>query len=474
LTDAVTAIANAQQSNTPLLVFGGRSALAENDTGALQDIDQIALMKPITKWARICHHTHRIPEYVAMAYRHALGGRPGPVYLEIPMDIMYAKVDESEAPFPTHYRTTSRPNGSPEALAAAAEMLAKAERPLILAGSGCLWARAGDALKAFAERAGIPVITRTSGRGVLPDSHPLAISGSMLHTLSPMMMADTILALGTRFNFMLAFGKLFQPPMKVIQVDIEPTELGFNRGPDVGVWGDIKLVLEDLIQRIPENPDRPWAGEATQMVEEAIKAERSTYDLDMVPIHPRRLVEDVRDVVGGEAMFVCDGGDSMLWGSEAFPAERPSAVTSTGPLGCLGVGLPFALAAKLAEPDRNVILLSGDGSFGLNGMEIDTAVRHDLPVICVICNDQAWGMVKHGQEMLFGHDRTCGTELGVVRYDLMAQGLGGYGEFIERPEEIKPALERSLKYGKVSCINVMVDPTLPHPVTKYATESGLL
>jgi acetolactate synthase-1/2/3 large subunit len=242
----------------------------------------------------------------------------------------------------------------------------------------------------------------------------------------------------------------------------------------VGVWGDIKLVLDDLIQRVPESPDRPWAGEAAQMVEEAIKAERSTYDLDMVPIHPRRLVEDVRDVVGGEAMFVCDGGDSMLWGSEAFPAERPSAVTATGPLGCLGVGLPFALAAKLAQPDRNVILLSGDGSFGLNGMEIDTAVRHDLPVICVICNDQAWGMVKHGQEMLFGHDRTCGTELGVVRYDLMAQGLGGYGEFIERPEEIKPALERSLKYGKVSCINVMVDPTLPHPVTKYATESGLL
>ncbi len=465
LTDAVTAIANAQQSNTPLLVLGGRSALSENDTGALQDIDQIALMKPITKWARICHQTHRIPEYVATAYRHALGGRPGPVYLEIPMDILYAKVEGADAPFPENYRTTCRPNGSPEALAAAAAALA---------GSGCLWAGAGDALKAFAERVGVPVITRTSGRGVLPDSHALAISGSMLHTMSPMTMADTILALGTRFNFMLAYGKFFQPPMKVVQVDIEPTELGFNRGPDVGVWGDIRLVLEELVNRVPENPDRPWAREATQMVEVAIKAERATLDLDAVPIHPRRLVEDVRDVVGGEAVFVCDGGDSMLWGSEAFPAERPSAVISTGPLGCLGVGLPFALAAKLAEPDRHVVLLSGDGSFGLNGMEIDTAVRHDLPVICVICNDQAWGMVKHGQEMLFGPDRTCGTELGVVRYDLMAQGLGGYGEFVERPEEIRPAVERSLTYGKVSCINVMVDPTLPHPVTQYATESGLL
>jgi acetolactate synthase-1/2/3 large subunit len=474
LTDAVTAVANAQQSNTPLLVLGGRSALAENDRGSLQDIDQMALMKPITKWARICHQTRRIPEYVATAYRHALGGRPGPVYLEIPMDILYAKVEDSEVSFPNQYRTSSRPGGSPEALAAAADILTRAERPLILAGSGCLWSRAGDSLKTFAERTGMPVITRTGGRGVLPDSHPLAISGSMLHTLSPLSMADTIVVLGSRLNFTLGYGRFFQAPMNLIQVDIEPTELGFNRGPDVGIWGDIRLVLDDLVRRVPEKPDRAWPREAKQMVRDAIQAERSTYDLNAVPIHPRRLVEEVRDVVGGEASFVCDGGDSMLWGSEAFPAERPAAVISTGPLGCLGVGLPFALAAKLAQPDRTVVLLSGDGSFGLNGMEIDTAVRHNLPVICVICNDQAWGMVKHGQEMLFGHDRTCGTELGVVRYDLMAQGLGGYGEFIERPEEIKPALERSLRYGKVSCINVMVDPTLPHPVTRYATQAGLL
>ena len=165
----------------------------------------------------------------------------------------------------------------------------------------------------------------------------------------------------------------------------------------------------------------------------------------------------------------------MLWGAEAFPAERPAGViANTGALGCLGVGMPFALAAKLAEPDRNVILLSGDGTFGLNGMEMDTAVRHNLPVVCVIGNDQAWGMIKHGQEIMYGHDRVYGCDLGPVRYDLMVQGLGGHGEFVERPEDIKPALERALKSGKPACVNVLVDPTLPHPVSKFAAESGLV
>jgi acetolactate synthase-1/2/3 large subunit len=474
LTDAVTAVANAYQSNTPMLVLGGRSALSQNDVGSLQDINQIALMQPITKWARICHHTHRIPEYVSMACRHALSGRPGPVYLELPMDILFGKVDESAVRFPTLSRSRARPAGEPRFVEEAARLLAKAERPLILAGTGCLWSGAGQALEAFAVRGGIPVMTRTGGRGVLPDSHRLALSGSLLDLVTVMSQADTILALGTRFNFMLMYGRLFEPPVKVIQVDIEPTELGFNRGPDVGIFGDIRLVLEALARLIPETPDRPWAAQAKAMVEAASQASRAAYPLDNCPIHPRRLVEEVRDLAGGEAIYVCDGGDSMIWGSEAFPAERPASVVATGPLGCLGVGLPFALAAKLAHPERTVVLLSGDGTFGLNGMEFDTAVRHDLPILCVICNDQAWGMIKHGQEMIFGNDRVCACDLGRVRYDLMAQGLGGYGELVERPEEIRPALERALRFGKPACINVLTDPTLPHPVTKFATESGIL
>lgn len=473
LTDAVTAVANAYQSNTPMLIIGGRSALKENDTGTLQDIDQMALMQPITKWARICHHTHRIPFYIAMAFRQALSGRPGPVYLELPMDILFAKVEASKVEFPENYRTEAKPAGDPALVAEACALLEKAERPLILAGSGCLWSHAEDALKAFAEKTNIPVITRTSGRGSLPDSHPLALSGSMLELMPVQLQADTVLALGTRFNFMLLYGKLFQAHVKVIQVDIEPSEIGFNRGPDIGIFGDVRLVLEQMLPSMRTATGNKWADNARTMVSKVSQTYRSTYNLAGTPIHPRRLVEEIRGLAGGEAIYVCDGGDIMLWGSEVFPAERPASVIATGPLGCLGVGLPFALAAKLAEPKRNIILLSGDGTFGLNGMEFDTACRHNIPVVCVIGNDQAWGMIKHGQELMFGFDRTCACELGPVRYDKMVEALGGHGEFVEKPEDIRPALERALKSGKPACVNVLIDPRLPHPVTKMAAQSGI-
>ncbi|MEW6441295.1 MAG: thiamine pyrophosphate-binding protein [bacterium] len=472
LTDAVTAVANACQSGSPMLVLGGRSPLSQNDSGPLQDMNQLALMEPITKWARFCHQTHRIPEYIAMAFRHAMTGRPGPVYLEVPLDVLNGEVEESEARFPTQYRSTAMPAGDPRFLEEAARLLAAAERPLILAGTGCLWSGAGPALKAFAEKAGIPVITRTGGRGVLADSHRLALSGFLLSLVGIMSQADVVLALGTRFNFMLMYGRLFPPPVKVIQVDIEPAELGFNRGPDVGIFGDIRLVLEGLAPLVPEQPDRPWAAQAKEMLETSCRETRAAIPLDSYPVHPRRLVEEIREIAGKEAIYVCDGGDIMIWGSEAFPAERPASVVSTGPLGCLGVGMPFALAAKLAHPERPVVLLSGDGTFGLNGMEIDTAVRHNLPVLCVVGNDKAWGMIKHSQEFHYGHDRVCACDLGPVRYDLVAQALGGYGELVERPEEIRPALERALKYGKPACINVLTDPTLPHPVTTFANQSG--
>lgn len=473
LTDVITAVANAYQSNTPMIVLGGRSAFKENDIGTLQDIDQMALMKSITKWSRICHQTHRIPEYVSMAFRHAWGGRPGPIYLELPMDILYAKINEDKVIYPTNYRITSRPTGDPETIEKALKIIAQSERPLILAGSGCLWSGAEKSLKAFAEKAGIPVITRCSGRGVLPDSHPLAISGSVRDMIPALMQADTVIALGTRFNFMLMYGRLFQSQVKIIQVDIESTEIGFNRAIDVGIFGDVKQVLDSLIAKIPSNPKRQWAADAKKMVNDFMESMRATYNLNSVPMHPRHVAEVVRDIVGGEGVYICDGGDSMLWGSEVFPAERPASAIATGPLGCLGVGLPFALAAKIAEPKRTVVLFSGDGTFGLNGMEFDTAVRHCIPILCIICNDQAWGMIKCGQEMYFGADRTCACDLGPVRYDLMVQGLGGHGEFVERLEDIRPAIERALKSGKPACVNVICDPNLHHPVTVLASQSGL-
>jgi len=207
------------------------------------------------------------------------------------------------------------------------------------------------------------------------------------------------------------------------------------------------------------------------MVKSATEMNHSAIDMNAQPIHPQRLVNDIREVVGKDGVYVCDGGDIHIFGLESFPAERPGSLLTTGQqFGCLGVGLPFALAAKLANPDRPVLLLSGDGTFGLNGMEFDTAVRHNIPVVCVVGNDQAWGMIKHGMEITFGEDKLCGCELGPVRYDRMVEALGGHGEFVEHPEDIKPAIERALQSGKPACVNVLTDPSLSHPATKMAAE----
>jgi acetolactate synthase-1/2/3 large subunit len=471
LTDAVTAIVNAAQSNSPMLVLGGRSGLFENDIGALQDINQMAIMEPITKWAKICHEVKRIPEYISMAYRQALSGRPGPVYLELPFDILSHEVEEEEAVFPANSRTSYRPAGDPEAIKEAAALLAKAERPVIICGAGGFWSNAGEALTAFVEKTGIPVTSRSYGYGILPSSHPLAVTGGMLDSMGAMMQTDLVMLLGTRLNFTLMYGRFYGPEVKIIQIDIEPTEIGVNRGPDVGIHGDLKLVLEQLTESVPATPDRAWGKDSMKIIEEANKATTAAIDMNAYPIMPQRLVRDMREFFGEDCVYVCDGGDIHLFGLEGFPSERPGSLLATGlQFGCIGVGLPFAIAAKLANPDRNVILLSGDGTFGLNGMEFDTAVRHGIQVICVVGNDQAWGMIKHGQERMYGNERVIGCELGPVRYDLMVQGLGGHGEFVERAEDIKPALERALKSGKPACVNVLTDPTIPHPTAEMAAE----
>ena len=458
VTDAVTGVANAYENHTPMLVLGGRSDIRTNDIGSLQDIDQMNLYESITTWSRVCYNTERIPEYVAMACRQALSGRLGPVYLELPQDVLYAKVPKSKVSFPARYRTTSRPRADRQSLRKAAEILSKAERPVIIAGTGCLFSGAGDALVAFAEHAGIPVLTHAGGRGVMPDSHPLALCPAGASEMGgALLRSDAILMLSVRLDFMLGYGRALPKTTKVVQVDIEPARIGFNRGPDVGIFADVRLVLEDLLAEVPKNPSRPWVADIAEM-KEANEKRRARTKLDSVPIHPRRLAQDVRDVCGTDPIYVIDGGFASLWGLETLPAERPGGVIGTlsGPMGCLGVGLPYALAAKAAHPDRPVVLFVGDGSFGLNVVEIDTAMRYDLPVTCVIANDQAWGMIKVGQIATYGRDRVVGSELGLVRYDKWVESMGGHGEFVERPEEIKPALERALKSGKTSCVNVMI------------------
>ncbi len=452
VTNAVTGLWNALERASPIIVFGGRSPLKEFEWGSLQDMDSLSLAQTVTKWARAGYETKRVAEYVSMAFRQALGGRPGPAYLEFPVDVLGAKVAEEEVTLPKNYRTTARPQGDPTLVKEAVDLLLGAERPLVIAGSGVWWSQAAKELQEFIELTKIPLGME---QGSVPADHPLCVGATRVGTKD----ADVVFLLGTRLNFMLGFGRppVFSENSRWIQVDIEPTEIGRNRPIDIGIIGDAKAVLKQMIEeardRCQGRKELPWVEECRQQLKSQQEQFEPLLNSDSVPVHPARLCKEIRDFINREATIVVDGGDISVWGFLSLKSYKPGHFLGVTPSGTLGVGTAFAMAARLARPDEQVLLLSGDGSFGLNGMEFDTMVRHKLPIVCVIANDGAWGMVKHEQQVK-GPDRVIATELGFVRYDKMVEALGGYGEAVERPEDIRPALERAFASGRPACINV--------------------
>ena len=465
LTNAVTGVVDAMASHIPMLVISGRSPRKENDLGALQDIDQAALMRSITKAAFVVNDTHRIPEYIASAFRHATSDRPGPVYLEIPVDVLGHKVELDTVPFPPVGRTDYRPAGDPRAVAQAAQLLAAAERPVIIGGGGVRWGEGGGALKQLVEKTGIPFILLNEGRGMVPDDHPLSLwDGGLIGLTVAAAQCDVALVAGLRMTWLTMYGKML-PTAKIIRVDIAGCEVGKNIPHEVGIVGDAGLVLSAIAGQIGTCDHSAWAAQIRESSVALMADENAKKEGDTPPIHPIRLVSDVYKVFGNKAVYATDGGDITYFSQMHLRAGGPGRFLSNGGnlMGCLGSGIPFGIAGKLAHPDRLSVVINGDGSFGLNGMEIETAVRLDIPVIVVVANDQAWGMVKHGQELQYG--RVVGTNLGPVRYDLMAAGLGAHGEFVTDPKEIIPALKRAKDSGKVAVINVITDPTITSPAT---------
>jgi acetolactate synthase-1/2/3 large subunit len=272
--------------------------------------------------------------------------------------------------------------------------------------------------------------------------------------------------LGIRFNWLLLFGQSF-PEAKLVRVDIDATEIDRNRLSDTGLVGDVGLTLRGLNKLVEKKDHSAWRAALKEsyqpMIEQEIEARENPSD----PVHPFRLVEKVRQAVGDKAIYVIDGGDTSYYGNVGLRAQERASVlpAASGQLGCMGTGIPFAIAAKAARPEKTVVVISGDGSFGLNAMEFCTAVRHNLPIVCVVNNDKAWGMIKHGQELCYGNERTTGTELGAVHYERVVEALGGYGELVEKDEDIIPAVERALASGKPACVNVMTDPCIVSPAT---------
>jgi len=460
MTNGITGIVNAFASSSPAIVIAGKSRLDQSCMGAFQEVDQLPLVKPVTKWAASANKTSEIPDYLDNAFAQATSGRPGPTYVDIPVDILTGKIDnDAETPadnMPSYMETSN----NTELIKQAFELLSTAERPIILAGSDIRWASTGDQLKSFIELTGIPLVTIDMAKGAVPDDHPLCF-GPVWTGLKH---ADVILICGARLDYRLSFGQppTFNKDAKVIQIDSEAAELGKNRSIDIGICGNISAILDQMngLAKQAELPDHgDWMNKCHGYTQEHRNRLATQMNSGDIPIHPLRLCNEIKQFLNRDATIVVDGGDTSVFGRAALEAYYPGHWLDVGPLWCIGIGVPFGLAAKLARPDKQTLILSGDGSFGFGVFEYNTAIRHNIPIVSVVNNDGAWGMIKHDQEDSFGQHRVTGTELGITRYDKIVEALGGYGEYVEQPDEILPALQRAFASGLPACINVKVDPT---------------
>ncbi len=466
-TNSLTGIATAWMAGSPIIAISGMHDWGLRDKGPLQEIDQVELVRPITKWARVVTDPARLAQYAAIAYREAVSGRPGPVHLTIPGDVLEATLEDSDIAIPEPWRR--EPAAAPAAaVEAALDSLRRAERPAIVAGSGIWWARAWEALRRFVEVTTLPCFTIGMARGSLSDEHPLCL-GYADPILNPaareIKEADVVLLIGKRIDFRLAYGTLFGPNATLIQVDIDAAELGRNRSAQLPIHCDAGAFLAASTAAAEKRKgwkEPPWVEQLRQVRKAAAEARRADETSDASPVHPLRIVKEVREAVSSDGVWVIDGGDFAQWCRLGLPARKPGHWVRLGALGTVGAAIPLGVAAKLAKPDCQVLILTGDGGMAFHSWELHTALRFNAPVVVVVGNDSGWGMERELQAALY--HRTVGVELGPVRYDKVVEGMGGHGEHVENPAELRPALERALKAGTVACVNVTMR-GVPSPLT---------
>jgi acetolactate synthase-1/2/3 large subunit len=423
-------------------------------------MEQVALLRPITKGAWSVAETRQIPEVLTTAIRTALAGRPGPVFVEIPVDLLLTRVEDRLAPIPTDYVHRSPALADVERIDRLGALLMSAQRPVVMAGGGVYWDDAAKSLAAFAERTGAPVFMNGAGRGVLPSDHPLVFSQARGFALGR---ADVVLVLGAPLDFRLGYGRppTFAEDARVAMVDCDAAELGRNRPLEVGVVGHIGRVLDQLVDVVPRDMAARTEGWRQQVAERERDGRDKLLALaasNDAPVSHYRLAAEIAKLVTPDTIVIGDGGDVVGCASKFVPLHRPGQWLDPGAFGCLGVGPSFAIVAKLLHPEQRVLLIAGDGAFGLNGMEMETAVRFGLPLTCVVGNDGGWGQIRNPQVSFWGEERAVGTSLPVSRYDRMVEALGGRGTFVTEPRGIAPALATALASSEVWCVNVVLDP----------------
>ncbi len=458
VTNAMSAIAAARQNDSPVLFLGGRAPAARWGMGSLQELDHVPLVAPLTKSAATVGTPGEAHSLTARAIATALSGRTGPTFLDVPVDVFLgaAEAPAEVGPAPVEHGAAPDPDQVRRTIA----LLREAERPALVAGSSVWWASAEAELLRLAEAAGTPVVLNGMARGMLPQEHPLFASLARGPALGE---ADLVLVVGVPLDFRLNFGlaPVLAAEARIVYVDVD----GFrkHRPAAAALYGDLRAALAALAEAARDLPAREaWQAHVAEANRRARAGDAELAARGGSPVHPARLVVEVERFCDRDAILVGDGGDFVSFAGRLVHRSRPGLWIDGGPYGCLGSGPGYALAAKLAHPDRQVVLLSGDGAFGFSAMEFDTLVRHRAPVVCVIGNNGIWALEKHPMQRMLGTSLLADLAPG-TRYDRVVEALGGHGELVQRPEDIAPALDRAFRSGLPACVNVLCDPAAEYP-----------
>ncbi|WP_156689971.1 acetolactate synthase [Mycobacterium sp. Marseille-P9652] len=457
VTNGMSAMAAAQQNSSPLVVLGGRAPAGRWGMGSLQEIDHVPFVAPLARFAATAESPGAVGSLVDQALRAAVGPRSGVAFVDFPMDHVFSMADDDGAPGALA-DVPPGPVPQDESLGRAAGLLATARRPVIMAGTNLWWGHGEAALLRLAEERRIPVLMNGMARGAVPADHPLAFSRVRGKALAE---ADVALIVGVPMDFRLGFGGVFGPQTKLIVVDRAEPERRHPRPVEAELYGDLLSILAALAAGGGTDHE-DWIGELRDAETAARGREQAELADERVPLHPMRVYAELAPMLDRDAIVVIDAGDFGSYAGRVIDSYQPGCWLDSGPFGCLGSGPGYALAAKLARPERQVVLLQGDGAFGFSGMEWDTLVRHNVPVVSVIGNNGIWALEKHPMEALYGYSVVAELRPG-TRYDEVVRALGGHGELVSAPAELRPALERAFASGLPAVVNVLTDPNVAYP-----------
>ncbi len=459
VTNGMSAMASALQNNSPMVVLGGRAPALRWGQGSLQEIDHVPFVAPVTRFAATPQSTAEIPGLIDAAFAAAAGPPSGPAFVDFPLDYVFM---EGEDPGDELVEADASGGPTPDgaALDRAAELLRGAQRPVIMAGTNLYWGRGEEALLALAQELRIPVFLNGLARGCVPADHELFFSRARGAGLKG---ADVALVIGVPMDFRLGFGASFGEETELVVIDRSEPEREHPRPVAAGLVGPIGAILESLLEGARGGAaSDAWVAELRGVEDEKRAAEEAELSDDRAPLHPMRLYKELGEVIDRDAIVIGDGGDYVSYAGRVVPSYEPGCWLDPGPYGCLGAGPGYALAAKLARPDKQVVLLLGDGAFGFSGMEFDTLARHGVNVVGVMGNNGIWALEKHPMEFLYGYSVAAELRPG-TRYDQVVEALGGHGELVEQPDQLKPALARAFESGKPALVNVLTDPNVIYP-----------